>query len=736
MNGRARTAFSFVLLLLIVFTTGASQAARSITVRVGGQALALEPPPLLAGGRVLVPLRGVLESLGAQVDWRAAEKRVTVRLGPRLVELTPGRDVGLVDGVERPLDAPARLVQGRLFIPLRFVSEAVGGRVEWQPAASTVLIEPPARPGRLPHRQYVPVEAPAGPYDVLVVGGEPEGVAAAVAAARAGASVLLLEKRPGLGGLLTFGGLNSLDMNYGPHGEILTRGVFSEFYAAIGGDSFDVGEARQALLDLVLAEPRVTLVLESAFVAPVMATDGKTIVGVQAEEGGRRKTYYARRVVDATQDADVAAAAGAPFTVGGEDIGLPDRRMAATLVLHVGGVDWEMVRQALNGDGDPSTGANQVSAWGFLREMQGYRASTPRIRLRGLNLGRQRDGSVLINAMHIFGVDGLNPASRAEALALGRAEAPLVVEHLRARVPGFAGAYLLGTADELYVRETRHLVGEYVLGINDVLENRDFPDQVAIGSYPVDIQPTAPDNQGYVLGKPVMYAIPYRSLVPLQVENLLVVGRSASYSSLAAGSARVVPLGMATGQAAGVAAAYSLEHGLSPRALAYRERHMAAVQEILRRQGAYLQPFSYPPPELTHWAYPRVRSLRALGVVASGYSNSLRLEEPMPAASFVHTLAEALRRLAPGRAPGRGEWAQWEKAEPIWPEDALRFLARNIYREDLPGASPGGYYDLFARRGWLADDLQARWPAGRPLNRGEGLALVADTLRQLGLLSP
>lgn len=98
------------------------------------------------------------------------------------------------------------------------------------------------------------------------------------------------------------------------------------------------------------------------------------------------------------------------------------------------------------------------------------------------------------------------------------------------------------------MRESRHIIGEYQLTIDDVLENRDCWDKIAIGSYPVDVQPTAQQTYGTVVGNPDRYAIPYRSIVPLEVENLLVVGRSASYKSLAAGSARVIPIGMAEGE--------------------------------------------------------------------------------------------------------------------------------------------------------------------------------------------
>ena len=218
--------------------------------------------------------------------------------------------------------------------------------------------------------------------------------------------------------------------------------------------------------------------------------------------------------------------AGAGFTLGMEDIGL-DKRQAVTLIIEVGGVNWEKVVGALT-SGEYAGGAYGTSAWGFLEEMKEYEPFDPQIRSRGPNMGLQNNGNVLINAMHIFGVDGLDPASRQEALKRGEREAEFLVRFMRRRLPGFEDAYLAAVAPELYVRETRHLEGLYRLTLDDVLEHRDFWDKVALASYSVDIQGTDMDDWGRVMGNPALYSIPFRCLVPQDLSNLLVVGRSAS----------------------------------------------------------------------------------------------------------------------------------------------------------------------------------------------------------------
>lgn len=521
-------------------------------------------------------------------------------------------------------------------------------------------------------------------YDVVVVGAEPEGVAAAVAAARAGARVLLLERRDGPGGLYTYGWLNSFDMNYGPRGELLTRGLFAAFYREAGGTSFDVGEAGRILERWLAGEPRVNALYGVATVSPLVSATG-ALTAVRATVRAGAVVFPARVFVDATQDADLAASAGAPYTLGGEDYGVPEM-MAATLVFKLAGVDWQAVRRALAADGDAGTDADARSAWGFWREARRYRPGSERLRLRGLNLGRQRDGSVLVNALQIFGVNGLDASSYREGYGLACREVPRIVSFLRQNIPGFGRARLAGTAPELYIRETRHIKGEYLLTLDDVLGNRCFPDQIAVASYPVDVQATNPSNYGWVFGRPKMYGIPLRCLVPLGVDNLLVVGRAASYSSLAAGSARVVPVGMATGQAAGVAAALAARKGVTPRALARDPALVREVQEVLRAQGAYLPAFSLAHPVADHWAYPAVRELQRLGLVAAGYRNDYRLEEQISAASFANLAQAAFRRTFPDAEPP-------SPAGNLWPEERLslgraRVIVEGMLGHYRPGAPP------------------------------------------------
>ena len=465
-------------------------------------------------------------------------------------------------------------------------------------------------------------------YDVIVVGGDPEGVCAAVSSARNGLKTLLIEDDEALGGLMTLGKLNFIDICESRDGSILTQGLFMEFYEGVGGTAFDVEKAKTFFYDWITNEKNATLKLNTKFIAPVMEDDCITGVVVE-EENGEQVTYTAARIIDATVDADVAAAAGAPYTIAGEDIGERDRHMGVTLVFELSGVDGDKVVNYLENDNNAGTGATEKTAWGYTREGYAYEPQDELMRLRGFNVARQDNGNVLVNALIIFGVDAMSEESKAQGIARAQKELEYIVPYVQQNFIGFEQAQLVGTASQLYVRESRHIVGEYQLTIDDVLENRDQWDKIAIVAYPADIQPTAGQTYGTVIGSPDRYAIPFRCLVPLHVENLLVIGRSASYTSLAAGSARVIPVGMAEGEAAGVAAAYSLDKQSSFREMSQNEKAIASVQKQLKKQGAYLDDFEVHEDFMEHWAYSGVKVIRSLGLLDGGYSNDYRLDEAM-----------------------------------------------------------------------------------------------------------
>ncbi len=477
-------------------------------------------------------------------------------------------------------------------------------------------------------------------FDVVVYGSEPEGVAAAVAAAEEGARTLLVSGDLRVGGLFVLGELNMLDMRTQPFN--YQRGFFERWWRLVGShDAFDVLTAEHAF-ERLLEDAGVEVWLGAGAVEPRFV-DGELRGLVLAEH---QVAVNALQVIDASANGDLAAKAGAPFDFGWERFGVAQRQ-ADTLVLNVAGVDWATLRRDVSVQGKGYASMRSTVAWGHFGGMPAaYVPTQGGVRLRGLNLGLQLDGSVLVNALLLYGLDPLDPASLAAGRAKGLEEGEAIVAYLRGRLPGFSQARLAGAATELYVRESRHLLADCVLSANDTLSNVVTPQDVAAGGYPLDAQSFTPHDSGFVWGVPEIYGGRLCMLTTSQVEDLWVVGRSAGYDPVAFASARVVPFGMAMAEAAGVASATAVRRGVPASKVAHDEVLINVVRDRLLSRGALL-PNVHPRPAVgpvNDPAYPAFRVLLARGLAVGGYDNDPRLGAPVSALSFAYLLGHVATR--------------------------------------------------------------------------------------------
>jgi hypothetical protein len=431
---------------------------------------------------------------------------------------------------------------------------------------------------------------PAHQIDVLVIGGSPAGVAAALAAARQGKIVLLADPRPYLGTVWTGAMMNMLDLSRNPsNGEPMIRGIFHEVYREINNVVFDPRHMREILAAIVANEPGIRLELDADFLRPLI--EGGRVVGAEIRQSdGTKVAVKAWVTIDATDDGDVAAAAGVRFTYGREASGLDRRAMPATLMYRLRGVDWDQLSEfalAHRKSRQPS-GVHQGYAWGFREPMRGYESATPGLSAHDLNVGRLADGTVLVNSLQIHDLDGTSPKSRADGYERALRELPHLVTYLRAHVPGFADVALVEAAPELYIRETRHLAGLYTLTARDIAAQTRFWDRIGAASYPVDLHQ-------YVKGerypyRPVRspYTLPLRALVTAKVDGLFIASRALSATYQAAGSARVIPTTMAMGEGVGVAAAVAVERSMTPHQLSQSADAVSEVQRRLVNAGALI----------------------------------------------------------------------------------------------------------------------------------------------------
>ncbi|MFC5471452.1 FAD-dependent oxidoreductase [Cohnella suwonensis] len=571
-------------------------------------------------------------------------------------------------------------------------------------------------------------------YDVIVAGTDPEGIMAAVSAARNQLKVLLVENRPRnvMGGLMTLGWLNSLDLNKSPKvskefpSPYLNKGLFQEWYYLIGGTSFDVRRAANAFAKMVKDEKNIDVLMNARSMNPLM--EGNKVAGMQIVDGsGKAYTVRAGAVIDATQDGDVMAAAGAPFTMDREDIGDPASKIAVTLVFKLSGVNdkaWKTLRQ------HKGAGSDAMSIWGYGDAKEYVSSDQTRVKIRSLNIGRQEDGTLLINTMQIYGIDPLDPASLSEGMKIGQKEAPLIVNYLKKKYKEFATLSYAGTAPELYVRESRHMKGEYRLTMADLMNNRDFWDAIAYGSYEVDIQSFTHAYSGAVVMKPKQYGVPFRTLVPQQVDGLLVVGRAASFDTLPHGSARVMPLGMATGQAAGAAVKLAKEYKMSFRDLTKSKSGIAELRKRLTKQGMDLRMVKFAAPEYSkHKYYPGLLATASLAAAVGGYSNDAwDLDGPSNPKRFYNTAA-AFHRMFPEAFPNKMTMNadDFSKDVPLSLKQAANIIALSAGIETEPEAA----IEVMTNRSIVSKDFIKGIKNPAKLTNGEAFMIVRGAIKSI-----
>ncbi len=435
--------------------------------------------------------------------------------------------------------------------------------------------------------RHTPVIAEA---DVVILGGGPAGIAAAASAARAGASTILLERYGFLGGM----GTAAMVTNFcGLHADIngsiqqVVHGVVDDILDRLarldglrephiiqgpdgrrsGAQAYDTAAYKLAA-DEVLTGAGVDLRFHVQAVGAVM--DGERIDAVLVETKSGRGAIRGRAFIDCSGDADLATWAGAPYALGGDDgfLAFP------TLMFRLGNVDDARADQ----EGRPK-----------LRELIAEANASGDYSLprkAGVIRGQAHGGEWRANLTQISRNGGPINGADADDLAFaevqGRRQVQEYFRFLRDKVPGFEKAYLLETAPQIGIRETRRIQGAFMLDGEDVLECRDFADSIGANGWPLETH-EAGDVKWQFVGGRGYHQIPFSTTVPQGVSNLLVAGRCASTTQSGQASLRVSGPCFAMGQAAGTASAMALSAGVSA-----AELPIAGLQRRLVSNGAFL----------------------------------------------------------------------------------------------------------------------------------------------------
>lgn len=417
--------------------------------------------------------------------------------------------------------------------------------------------------------------------DLLVAGGGPAGVAAAIYAARQGVDVLLIEGSACLGGLGTTAMVPAF-MQFTNGDEFLADGFGREILermwklgGKVEGNPYSIKlEPLKRAYDELMEESNVPFQLMTQ------------IIALKAKEGivdhiicsGKSGIYAikARMFIDATGDGDLSMMAGAPYEIGDSD----GNMMAGTLCSLWGGIHWNHTK---NPD---SRALNLAFEDGVFTNHDRHLPGMWRVgdKLGGGNIG------------HTFGVDGTNEASLTKALIWGRKSMPEYEKYYREYLDGFEDMELVATGAALGIRETRRIMGDYVLVLQDFIDRATFDDEIGRYSYPVDIHASdtskdsfknfEKDHRGFRYKRGESYGIPYRTLLPKGIKNMYVVGRCMSTDRYMQSSIRVMPGCYITGQAAGYASSLALKNDCD-----IRNVDVEKLQKGLKSMGAFLPNF-------------------------------------------------------------------------------------------------------------------------------------------------
>jgi hypothetical protein len=428
-----------------------------------------------------------------------------------------------------------------------------------------------------------------GEYDVVVLGGGPAGMAAAVAAARAGRKTLLIERYGFLGGMGTAAGVtNFCGLHANVHGHIrqVVRGVADELLQRIdrlGGlnqphalfgktvaQAYDTAAYKIAADDLLLAAG--VEVLFHALAAGVVMDGTRRVQALLVETKSGRHAVIGRAFIDASGDGDLAAWAGAPYDKGDGH----GNMLYPSTMFRINGVNPERAGKAWEVIPKLMLEAEAEGRYRFPRKTPIVRPQKSGIEWR-VNLTQlaNREG----NAM-----DGTDARDLSEAEVLGRRQIAEVAGFLR-EVPGFESCYIVDIAPQVGIRETRRVRGRYQLTEADVLECASFDDTIGVNGWPLELHlkgdvefrwPKIPESRGF-------NHLPYRMTVPEGLDNVWVAGRCASMSHEAQSAARVTGACFVMGQAAGAAADLALQAGA-----AASEVDVALLQSRLQDNGAWL----------------------------------------------------------------------------------------------------------------------------------------------------
>ena len=419
-------------------------------------------------------------------------------------------------------------------------------------------------------------------YDLIVIGGGFSGVAAACAAGREGLSVLLIEKSGYLGGAACNCYVNPfMDYLVNLNGEVkfIADGIFHEIFDRLDelgaihkNRSIFNEEMLKHVLDQMTEESGVDVLFHSYMIDA--DTENGVIKNVKVANKSGIQTFESRYFIDASGDADLAVRAGCSYRIGRPEDGYCQ---PMTLCFRISDIDIPKLTE-FGGNQNPRLVVSSI----YQQWQKEGKISNPREDV--LYFGNIANGVLHFNSTRIIKLCPVDAFELSKAEQLARKQVFELYNFMKTNIPGFENCVLQASAPEIGVRESRMIDGDYILTEDDVKSCRRFEDAIAACNYDIDIHnPVGSGTSFYHFQPGEYYTIPYRSLIPTGLNNLLVAGRCISSTHEAQSSYRIMPICATLGQAAGVAVSVCVKTDSDTRAV-----DISAVQDKLKEQGAFL----------------------------------------------------------------------------------------------------------------------------------------------------
>jgi len=470
-------------------------------------------------------------------------------------------------------------------------------------------------------------------YDVVVYGAEPQGVSAALSAARLGARTLLISNDEDAGGIVTKCLIPELELPYGHDGKILNGGLLEEFNKELG-ERFSDKKYLEVINKLLSAEETLEVQYNAAISGVSMS--GVYLDAVELKLEDETRLVSGKMFIDASDGAELLEACQVPYYTGSGDLNMENSFMPVSL-------NFELSAK-VGADVDFKEINSLLSSRTFYEELEKYPALNSNVGVDRFSIFPTDGNKFIISGLQFSGVNVLDDEALDDTYEKAVEEAKNLAEFLSKEFKQFSGLSFSRAAQSLRVSESRHYYGKYMLKVQDIMDNRFFEDTVSMGSYPVRIDKFAAKGS-FIAGRGVQYGIPLRCLVPEKTSNMLMAGPRISYSSLAASSAGTVGTSIGTGEAAGALAVFCAARSENPGFVNTEHEKYAEFEEMLKEKGMYLPKKEIETGYKDNWSYPAAGKLVTLGLVAGGIDNNLKYDQKATQKDLAFILINGIYRV-------------------------------------------------------------------------------------------